>query len=139
MHPILHKIKAHNGVDYAARRNTPIKASGEGVISFAGWKSGYGRTLEIRHGGNRSADPSIDQLIGAGANMSPGSQIRALTAKSAKANNTTMSAGNTVDRKKATGRTLKTAFCSMFQPTVLRGIRPKLIAISKRPHQPVHC
>ena len=29
MHPILHKIKAHNGVDYAARRNTPIKASGE--------------------------------------------------------------------------------------------------------------
>ena len=43
MHPILHKIKAHNGVDYAARRNTPIKASGEGVISFAGWKSGYGR------------------------------------------------------------------------------------------------
>jgi murein DD-endopeptidase MepM/ murein hydrolase activator NlpD len=54
MHPILHKIKAHNGVDYAARRNTPIKASGEGVISFAGWKSGYGRTLEIRHGGNIS-------------------------------------------------------------------------------------
>ena len=52
MHPILHKIKAHNGVDYAARRNTPIKASGEGVISFAGWKSGYGRTIEIRHGGN---------------------------------------------------------------------------------------
>ena len=52
MHPKLHKIRAHNGVDYAARRNTPIKASGDGVISFAGWKGGYGRTLEIRHGGN---------------------------------------------------------------------------------------
>ena len=52
MHPELHKIRAHNGVDYAARRNTPIKASGDGVISFAGWKGGYGRTLEIRHGGN---------------------------------------------------------------------------------------
>ena len=52
MHPILHKIKAHNGVDYAARRNTPVKASGDGVISFIGRQSGYGRTVEIKHGGN---------------------------------------------------------------------------------------
>ena len=52
MHPILHKIKAHNGVDYAAKRNTPIMASGDGVISFLGRQSGYGRTIEIKHGGN---------------------------------------------------------------------------------------
>jgi len=52
MHPILHKIKAHNGVDYAAKRNTPIMASGDGVISFVGRQSGYGRTIEIKHGGN---------------------------------------------------------------------------------------
>ena len=52
MHPILHRIKAHNGVDYAAKRNTPVKASGDGVISFVGNKSGYGRTIEIKHGGN---------------------------------------------------------------------------------------
>jgi murein DD-endopeptidase MepM/ murein hydrolase activator NlpD len=52
MHPILHKIKAHNGVDYAAKRNTPVKASGDGVISFIGRQSGYGRTMEIKHGGN---------------------------------------------------------------------------------------
>ncbi len=52
MHPILHKIKAHNGVDYAAKRNTPIQASGDGVISFVGFKGGYGRTIEIKHGGN---------------------------------------------------------------------------------------
>ena len=52
MHPILHKIKAHNGVDYAAKRNTPVKASGDGVISFIGRQSGYGRTVEIKHGGN---------------------------------------------------------------------------------------
>ena len=52
MHPILHKIKAHNGVDYAAKRNTPVQASGDGVISFVGEKSGYGRTVEIKHGGN---------------------------------------------------------------------------------------
>ena len=52
MHPILHKIKAHNGVDYAAKRNTPVQASGDGIISFVGNKSGYGRTVEIKHGGN---------------------------------------------------------------------------------------
>ena len=52
MHPILHRIKAHNGVDYAAKRNTPVKASGNGVISFMGRQSGYGKTVEIKHGGN---------------------------------------------------------------------------------------
>jgi len=52
LHPILHKIKAHNGVDYAASRNTPVKASGDGVVSFVGVKGGYGRTIEIKHGGN---------------------------------------------------------------------------------------
>ena len=52
MHPILHRIKAHNGVDYAAKRNTPVKASGDGVISFIGRQSGYGRTVEIKHDGN---------------------------------------------------------------------------------------
>jgi len=52
MHPILHRIKAHNGVDYAAKRNTPVKASGDGVVSFLGRQSGYGRTIEIKHGGN---------------------------------------------------------------------------------------
>ena len=52
MHPILHKIKAHNGVDYAAKRNTPIKASGDGFVQFIGRQRGYGRTIEIKHGGN---------------------------------------------------------------------------------------
>ena len=51
-HPILNKIKAHNGVDYAAKSGTPIMATGEGVIESIGWKSGYGRTIIIRHGGD---------------------------------------------------------------------------------------
>ena len=50
-HPILNTIRAHNGVDYAAKRGTPIRATGEGVIQSAGWKRGYGRTIVIRHGG----------------------------------------------------------------------------------------
>ena len=50
-HPILNTIRAHNGVDYAAKRSTPIRATGEGVIQSIGWKGGYGKTIVVRHGG----------------------------------------------------------------------------------------
>ena len=53
-HPILNKIRAHKGVDYAASTGTPIKASGDGKIVHRGKKGGYGRTVIIRHGGTYS-------------------------------------------------------------------------------------
>ena len=49
-HPILNKIRAHKGTDYAAPTGTPIKAAGNGKVIFAGTKGGYGRTVVIRHG-----------------------------------------------------------------------------------------
>ena len=49
-HPILHKLRAHRGVDYAAPRGTAVKASGDGKVIFAGRKGGYGRTVIVRHG-----------------------------------------------------------------------------------------
>ncbi|NOY66775.1 MAG: peptidoglycan DD-metalloendopeptidase family protein [Gammaproteobacteria bacterium] len=49
-HPILNRIRAHKGVDYAARRGTPIRATGDGRILFKGRKGGYGRTIIIKHG-----------------------------------------------------------------------------------------
>ena len=49
-HPILHKIRAHKGVDYAASRGTPIKATGDGKVVFAGRKRGYGNTVILQHG-----------------------------------------------------------------------------------------
>ncbi len=51
-HPILNKIRAHRGVDYAAPRGTPIKASGDGKVIFRGVKGGYGNTVILQHGGN---------------------------------------------------------------------------------------
>ena len=51
-HPILNKIRAHRGVDYAAPRGTPIKASGDGKVIHRGNKSGYGKTVILQHGGN---------------------------------------------------------------------------------------
>ena len=50
-HPVLSKWRSHKGVDYAASRGTPVRASGDGKIIFAGTKGGYGRLVVIRHGG----------------------------------------------------------------------------------------
>ena len=49
-HPILNKIRAHKGVDYAAPRGTPIKAAGDGKVLLAGRRGGYGNTVIIKHG-----------------------------------------------------------------------------------------
>ncbi len=50
-HPVLSKWRSHKGVDYAASRGTPVRASGDGKIIFAGRKGGYGRLILIQHGG----------------------------------------------------------------------------------------
>ncbi|MBT3204875.1 MAG: peptidoglycan DD-metalloendopeptidase family protein [Gammaproteobacteria bacterium] len=50
-HPVLSKTRAHKGVDYAASRGTPIRASGDGKIKYKGTKGGYGKTIYIQHGG----------------------------------------------------------------------------------------
>lgn len=48
-HPILNRIRAHRGVDYAAPVGAPVQATGDGVIEFIGRKGEYGRTILIRH------------------------------------------------------------------------------------------
>ena len=49
-HPISGRVRAHKGVDYAAPTGTPIKASGNGRVQFAGRKGGYGNAVVIDHG-----------------------------------------------------------------------------------------
>ena len=48
-HPILGYSKMHRGVDFAAKRGTPIMAAGDGRISFAGRNGSFGRFIEIKH------------------------------------------------------------------------------------------
>jgi murein DD-endopeptidase MepM/ murein hydrolase activator NlpD len=48
-HPILARRILHGGLDIAARRGTPIRASQKGVVTFAGKLGGYGCLIEIRH------------------------------------------------------------------------------------------
>lgn len=53
-HPVLNRIRAHKGVDYAAARGTPIKAVGDGKVIFKGTKGGYGRVIILQHGSKYS-------------------------------------------------------------------------------------
>lgn len=50
-HPILKTWRAHKGVDYAASRGTPIRATADGKIVSAGTKGGYGKAVVLRHAG----------------------------------------------------------------------------------------
>ncbi len=49
-HPVLHKIRAHKGVDYAAPTGTPVKAAGAGKVVYVGKKGGYGNAIILQHG-----------------------------------------------------------------------------------------
>ena len=49
-HPILGRVRAHQGVDFAAHTGTPIMAAGNARVAFVGWKGGYGRTVILDHG-----------------------------------------------------------------------------------------
>jgi murein DD-endopeptidase MepM/ murein hydrolase activator NlpD len=48
-HPILGVWKKHAGTDYAASSGTPVRAIGDGVVIRAGWSTGYGNVIDIRH------------------------------------------------------------------------------------------
>jgi murein DD-endopeptidase MepM/ murein hydrolase activator NlpD len=50
-HPILNRIRAHRGVDYAAPSGTPVKATGDGTVVSIGRNGGYGNTIVLRHAG----------------------------------------------------------------------------------------
>jgi murein DD-endopeptidase MepM/ murein hydrolase activator NlpD len=48
-HPILSRMRAHKGVDFAAAKGTPVRAVGDGVVTSAGWGGGYGNVVQLRH------------------------------------------------------------------------------------------
>ncbi|MEE9320082.1 MAG: peptidoglycan DD-metalloendopeptidase family protein, partial [Granulosicoccus sp.] len=50
LHPVLHQIRAHRGVDYGSPHGSPIRATADGKISFSGTKSTYGNTVVVQHG-----------------------------------------------------------------------------------------
>ncbi len=49
-HPILHEARPHEGLDITAPAGSPIEATANGTVVFAGWETGYGNMVVIDHG-----------------------------------------------------------------------------------------
>jgi murein DD-endopeptidase MepM/ murein hydrolase activator NlpD len=73
-HPILGYSKMHTGVDWAAPRGTPIYASGNGIVSIAGWESGYGKYVRIRH--TNGYETAYGHMSAFARGIQPGSRVR---------------------------------------------------------------
>jgi len=50
LHPVLHKIQAHRGVDYGSPHGSPIYATADGTVTYSGSKGAYGNTVVLQHG-----------------------------------------------------------------------------------------
>ena len=73
-HPILGYTKMHTGVDWAAPMGTPIYASGNGVVEKAGWESGYGKYIRLKH--NNGYETAYGHMTAFARGMEPGVKVR---------------------------------------------------------------
>lgn len=78
-HPILQQWRAHKGVDYAAPTGTPVRATADGIVTFAGLQGGYGNVIFVRHQGTYSTVyghlSRFAPLVKAGARVRQGDTI----------------------------------------------------------------
>jgi murein DD-endopeptidase MepM/ murein hydrolase activator NlpD len=72
-HPILHFTRFHAGLDIGAGWGSPIVAAADGQVVGAGWGGGYGREVQIAHGGGLSSIYGHMSAVVA----QPGSYVRA--------------------------------------------------------------
>lgn len=73
-HPILGYTKQHTGTDFAAPTGTPIYAAGDGVVESAGWNSGYGKYVSIRH--NTEYSTGYAHMSGINRGVAKGKRVR---------------------------------------------------------------
>lgn len=65
-HPILNRMRAHRGIDYAAPVGTPIRAAGDGRVTFRGVQGGYGNVVMLAHAGG------VETVYGHMSRFAPG-------------------------------------------------------------------
>jgi murein DD-endopeptidase MepM/ murein hydrolase activator NlpD len=73
-HPILGYSKMHTGIDWAAPNGTPIYASGNGTIEKAGWESGYGKYVRLRH--TNGYETAYGHMSAFARGIQPGVRVR---------------------------------------------------------------
>lgn len=71
-HPVLHRWRLHNGVDFAAPRGTSVLSVDEGVVLSAGWSGASGRLVKVDHGSYVAGYAHLSKF-----NVSPGQKIDA--------------------------------------------------------------
>jgi murein DD-endopeptidase MepM/ murein hydrolase activator NlpD len=71
--PIYGYTKMHTGIDWAAPMGTPIYASGNGAIEVAGWESGYGKYIRIRH--TNGYETAYGHMTAFARGMEPGTRV----------------------------------------------------------------
>lgn len=73
-HPILGYSRPHLGVDYAAPTGTPVKAVGDGEVTFRGWNGGYGHQVVIKH--SSGLESMYSHLSGYARGLKVGGSVR---------------------------------------------------------------
>lgn len=79
MHPILHYMRMHTGIDMSVPFGAPIRAAGAGKVISTGWNGGYGNCVIIDHGGGRTTlYAHMSRItVSTGQIVSPGQQVGA--------------------------------------------------------------
>jgi murein DD-endopeptidase MepM/ murein hydrolase activator NlpD len=72
-HPLLKTWRAHAGTDFAAPSGTPVRATAEGVVRFAGQQGGYGNLVIVDHAGGLSS--RYGHLLGFAAGIRAGKRV----------------------------------------------------------------
>lgn len=73
-HPIFKNWRAHTGTDFAAPKGTRVLAAADGTVVSAGWRNGYGNTVELRHGGGITT--LYGHLSGFAAGIRAGARVK---------------------------------------------------------------
>lgn len=72
-HPISKRYLMHTGTDFAAKRGTPIKVTGNGIIKHIARKGNYGKTIIVQHAGGYTT--RYAHLSGYKKGLKPGSKV----------------------------------------------------------------
>ncbi len=88
MHPILHYMRMHDGIDILADKGSSVRATGDGTVEFVGYDGGYGLIVRLNHGfGYKTTYAHLSQaLVKKGQKVQRGQVI-------AKSGNTGLSTG----------------------------------------------
>lgn len=73
-HPILKRYRLHSGVDWAAPTGTPILAAGNGSVETIGVRSGYGRSITLKH--PNGYETTYNHMSGYAKSLKAGDKVR---------------------------------------------------------------